>query len=363
MRLIFSILLLMLLLLPLVCSVSAEGVEDELMEGIDPEEGVSDEVKEEIGAFSEKGSSPILQTIGKLLRGAVASSGILSFRSGLRTAAIILAASLSGSLPDKESVVHRGVDLACTFVIVTACASDLHGMIGLGVETVEKIAGYAVALIPGLCTLLVASGGPETAAAVQIASAGALELFCSVCVRLVVPLIYLFIGLSAAEAALGMGTLDKLRDFVKWLCSSALKWTVSLFTGLLALIGCFSGAADASKLRAARFIISGMIPMVGGAVSGASESLINAAGMLRSTVGVYGMTAVLGLFFAPFLKIAAQYLILKIAGAVSGLLGSPSQTGLVERMTQAMGLVLAMTGVVCIMTLFSFALCVKSLTG
>ncbi len=355
--------MLIILVLPIVTTVSAEDIQDELMEGVAPEAGISDEVKDTIGAFTENSSIPILQTLGKLLNSAIASSGVLSFRSGLQAAAVLMAAALAGSLPDKDSSIHKSVDLACTVVIVSACAADLHGMIGLGVDTVQKIAHYALALIPGLCSLLTASGGAGTAAAVQIAAAGALDLFCSVCVGLIVPLIYLFVGLSAAEAALGLGMLDKLRDLVKWICSSLMKWTVSLFTGLLALIGCFSGAADASKLKAARIVISGMIPMVGGAVSGASESLLNAADVLRTSVGVYGMMAVLGLFFAPFLKIAAQYLILKLAGAMCGLFGGSSQTGLVERMTQAMGLVLAMTGVVCIMTLLSFALCVKSLSG
>ena len=342
---------------------SAEEVQDQLLNGISPEEGVTQDVKTDLGSFSREASPPVLQTLGKLFQSAVSSSGILSVRTGLRTAAILLAAALAGGLPAQDSGIRRSVELACIVVVVSACAGDLHAMIGLGTDTVEKIGHYALALIPGLCALMAAAGGMGTGAAVQVAASGALNLFCSLCARLLVPLIYLFLGLSAAEAALGLGTLDKLRDLVKWLCTSILKWTVTLFTGLLALIGCFTGSADASKLKAARLVISGMIPMVGGAVSGASESILNAAQTLKSAVGAYGMLAVLGMFMAPFLKIAAQYLILKTAGAMCGLIGSSPLNGLISRMTEAMGLVLAMTGVACMMTLLSFALCVKTVSA
>jgi stage III sporulation protein AE len=207
--------------------------------------------------------------------------------------------------------------------------------------------------------LAAAAGCGGTAAALRIGIAAALNLLPSMCTDLIVPFIYVFIGLSAAELALGLGGLKKLRELSSWVCISLLKWTSGALTALLALSGCFSGAADAGKVKAARMVISGMIPMVGGAVSNASESLMNAAGILKTSVGSYAALAVMVMFLSPFLRIGAQYLLLRFSASLCGLFGVPSVTGIVERMTQALGMLLAMTGVVCLMTLFSFVICIQ----
>ena len=342
---------------------SAEQIEDELMSGIDPTDGLTQEEAAGLGAFDSRVSVSFWDRTGALLRSAVEASGLLTIRSGLKSAAILLTASMLGSLTTENPSINRGVELACELVVVSACTGDLHQMIGLGVETVNRIRHYALALIPGLCSLAAAAGASGTAAALRLGTAAVLNVMPGLCIDLLVPMIYLFVGLSAAEAALGLGTLEKLRDLTRWICVTLLKWTSSALTGLLALTGCLSDAADAGKIKAARMVISGMIPMVGGAVSNASESLMNAAELLKASLGAYGMLAVLAIFLSPFLKIGFQYLVLKFSGALSGLFGARAVTGMIERLTQAMGLVLAMTGVICMMTLLSFALCVHAVAG
>ena len=353
------------LLLPLLLktAVSAVNVEEELLETVSQEEGLTQEEIRQLGPMQQMQEVPLPGKIGEMIKSALEASGLLSFRSGLRTAAILLAAVLAGSILPQDSQVHRGLNLACAAAIVGACATDLHAMIGLGTETVRRIGQYAAALVPGLCTLMAAAGCISSGASLNIFASAALNLFSSLCTSLLVPMIYALIGLSVADTALGLAPLEKLRSLMKGICTGLLKLTVSSFTALLATVGCFSAAADASKVKAAKIAISGMIPMVGGAVSNASESLLNAALMLKASVGTYGMLAVLGMFFTPFLKIGAQYLLLKGTAALCGLFGNQTLTGLIDKLSQAMGLVLAMTGVICMMAIMSFALCVHTVAS
>ena len=72
-----------------------------------------------------------------------------------------------------------------------------------------------------------------------------------------------------------------------------------------------AGSADAVAIKAAKFAVSGMVPVVGGILSDAAETVLAGAAAVRSTAGVLGLLAILAITAAPFLKLGFQYLLLK----------------------------------------------------
>jgi stage III sporulation protein AE len=125
------------------------------------------------------------------------------------------------------------------------------------------------------------------------------------------------------------------------------------FTGYISITGVISGTTDAAALKATKLTISGMVPVVGGILSDASEAILVGAGFVRNTTGIYGLLAITALCIRPFLKIGAQYLLLKSTGAVSSIFGSKRCVTLIQDFTWIMGLLLAMTGTGCLMVVLS----------
>ena len=74
---------------------------------------------------------------------------------------------------------------------------------------------------------------------------------------------------------------------------------------------------------------------------------------MKNAAGIYGILAAAAVFLEPFLKISAHYLVLKGTGAVCGILDPKGTGGLLEVFSAAMGLILAMTGVCCLLLLIS----------
>ena len=111
-----------------------------------------------------------------------------------------------------------------------------------------------------------------------------------------------------------------------------------------ALTGVITGAADAAAVKATKAAVSGMIPVVGSIISDASETLLASASLLKSSVGVFGMIAVLATCLLPFLRVGIQYLLLKVTAAVSGTVGIKSHVKLLKSCASAMGYLLAMCG-------------------
>lgn len=171
--------------------------------------------------------------------------------------------------------------------------------------------------------------------------------------RLLLPGVSVYLVVAAAEAALADSLLSELREFVGWLISKSLRVVLFVFTGYLTVTGVISGSADAAAVRATKAAVSGMVPVVGSILFDASETLLASASALKSSMGVFGMLAVLAICLAPFLKIGAQYLLLKGTAAVSGTIGMPQQVKLVKHAATAMGYLLAMTGACALMLLIS----------
>jgi stage III sporulation protein AE len=74
---------------------------------------------------------------------------------------------------------------------------------------------------------------------------------------------------------------------------------------------------------------------------------------VKNAVGVYGLIAVAAIAVGPFLRIGVQYLLLKLTAAFCGVFGSKKCSDLVGDFSSAMGILLAMTGAVCLILLIS----------
>jgi stage III sporulation protein AE len=167
------------------------------------------------------------------------------------------------------------------------------------------------------------------------------------------PMLWMYLALSIAHGAVGEPMLDRIRKLLRWLMEWSLKLTLYIFTGYMTITGVVSGSTDAVAMKATRLSISGMIPVVGSFLADASEAVIVGAGVMKNAVGIYGMTAILAIFAAPFLKMGILYLLLKITTAFCGIFETKQVSELLKSFTAAMGLLLAMVGSVCVMLLIS----------
>lgn len=237
--------------------------------------------------------------------------------------------------------------------IGTILLRSTNSLIHLGIHTIEELSGYGKLLLPVMTSALAAQGGVTTSTALYAGTALFDAILTSLLTRLINPLVYIFLVLSITNAALGEDLLKKMADFVKWLSVWILKTVLYIFTGYMGITGVISGTTDAAALKAAKLTISGVVPVVGGILSDASEAVLVSAGMVRNAAGIYGILAIMAVFLTPFLRIGCHYLILKLTGALCAVFGVKRCSELISRFSAAMGLELAMTGSVCLLQLIS----------
>ena len=245
------------------------------------------------------------------------------------------------------------VEFAGCLAVALILMDGAHSMIRLGAQTVTTLSEYGKLLLPVMTGAMAAQGGTVSSAALYTGTAAFDAVLSSAISNLLVPMVYMFLVLSIAAATTGQSMLNKLRELIKGLMSWGLKTVLYIFTGYISITGVISGTTDAAALKATKLTVSGMVPMVGGILSDASEAVIVGAGLMKNAVGIYGVLAIFAIWISPFMQLGLQYLLLKLTAAVCEVFEIKPVTELIRSFSAAMGLLLGMTGSVCFLLLVS----------
>ena len=235
--------------------------------------------------------------------------------------------------------------LTASLAIGAIALGDVDSLLHLGEEAIGRMESLGDILLPSVAMTMAASGSPGAAAAKY----GAAILFSDALMALIskclIPLVYAFGAVNVAWAALGNEGLKNLGKLLKWTVTTALSVLLLAFLAYLNFSGVVAGSADAAAVKAVKFTISNLVPVVGGVISDTAETLLAGASILRNTAGVFGMLAVLGICLGPFLNLGMHYLAYKVTAALASTVAGDSRViGLIESVGTAFGMILAMTG-------------------
>ena len=86
------------------------------------------------------------------------------------------------------------------------------------------------------------------------------------------------------------------------------------------------------------------------------------AGLIRNTVGILGLGAVVAICAAPFLALGLRYLLFKAAAAVVSAVAGDRVGSLVEGISTAYGMVLALVGTGAIFMFISILSLIRTVT-
>lgn len=272
----------------------------------------------------------------------------------IRVSSALIAATLLVSIlstfSEKNAKLCDSVGALTVAALLLHCT---HSMIQLGAATIAEISEYERLLLPVQTAIIAAQGGAGTAAALYSATALFNALLSRLIHKCIIPMIYLFLALTVSSSCLDESILIKMKEIIKNSILWMLKTLISVFTGYLGITRVISSSVDAAALKAAKATISTVIPVVGGMLSEASDAVLAGADLIKNSVGIYGIYAVLAVFTAPYVQIGAQYLILKYTSAICSVFGTKKMSCIIEDFSNAMRLILASAGTLCILLMVS----------
>lgn len=276
--------------------------------------------------------------------------------SGARSAAVItMGVVLLGVIESiaPESKVGQYTTVVGALWITAVSAGDISALIGLGQETISKTSELSKLLMPALAAATAATGGVTAATVRQVGTVLFSDILLTVIERFLIPMLYLYIGTAAADTVLEGGALGSMGGLLKKTVTWILRVLLILFTTYLTISSAIAGTADAQAVRLAKTAVSTVVPLVGGILAEAAESVLVGAGLLRGMIGVFGTLAVVSMCLAPFLRLAVQYVLYQMAGFAAQTAGPEKLAKLLMKLGDAFALVLGMTASCALLLLIS----------
>ncbi len=164
-------------------------------------DGLPDDAQDALRASSPARTDPG-EAILAIIKWAAGLS-ISTLREAVQTASLLLSAALicqlvRQSVPDDRLHIQA---MTGALAITLLFATNIKSMIGLAVSVLDEMEAYSKLLLPVMCGAAAASGA-LTGASLYMGSSLFFSLLTTLVRSLIVPLVYVFVGLAAAECAL-----------------------------------------------------------------------------------------------------------------------------------------------------------------
>lgn len=298
-------------------------------------------------------------TVANAFRGNIAGP----LKTLIRLAGVSIMLALADCLKGKRSDYFTGIIsvAGCLFISVItavplcACISDVCSAIKLSGD-------FMLLYIPALVAVIAVSGSPLTAFTYNSMLFGVAQMLSQFSKSVVMSLTGILLSFNIVSGVCPELKLDGISSSVKKAVTVSLGFISTIFVGLLTTKGLLAQSGDTVGAKGAKFLAGSFIPVIGSTLGDAFTTVSGCLGMVRSTLGVFGVMAL----FAINLPVTAQAVLwiaaINAAALFSGVIGQTESAKILKGISQAMTLLLVTLFFCVILLIVSTALiiCIKA---
>jgi stage III sporulation protein AE len=230
-------------------------------------------------------------------------------------------------------------------------------------STLTAAGAFMLTFIPILAGIMAVMGQLVSANLFNGSVMIAAQIFSQIIVVALMPLSASILGVSIAGAVSPDLKTERLAKTVKTVVIWVLGFLTTIFVGLLTIQSLVSGNTDSLAMRAAKFTISGGVPIIGGAVTDALGVINGSVALLKSATGAFGMIAIAVVCLPALLSLIGFRIALGLASAVSDMFGVSRLSSLLKSGESVLSIILAMLVCFMLIMLVSVALMIRIGTG
>lgn len=277
--------------------------------------------------------------------------------------AVLLGALVKGIGSSFGGGVHQVFGVIMTAFVISLIIRPVMDCI-LSLQTVfTDFSLFLAVYIPVFAGIMTTAGQPMTGALYNVMLFGACQGVSSLLRAAFVPVISCYLSLAiVTEVVPQMGLRDIVSGFKK-LITWGLGLTMTIFVGLLSLQSAIAGGGDNVAVKTTKFMLSSLIPGVGGSLSELFMAAQGCVQLVKSTVGAAGI-AIAVLTFLPVLLRIALWQAVTAAGSIMGeMLGADAIARLLKSVGSALSVMLAITLYYAMLFIVSTSLMILAFKG
>ena len=219
-----------------------------------------------------------------------------------------------------EGAVSAPLSTIITLSVMLTIAAPVISLIESAGEAVDSACRFTVSFGAVFAGILLANGQTVSAAGFSAFLSGATSVS-SVCVNeTVLPFMRIVLALTCVSSLSENINTDAIIRFFEKYAKWILSFLAVVITAALGISGLLSSSADGVASRTAKFIISGSVPVIGGAMSEAYLSIKAGMAMVRHSAGAFGIIGTAYIFLPVIIRTALWNFVAGLGAAVCEIL-------------------------------------------
>lgn len=135
--------------------------------------------------------------------------------------------------------------------------------------------------------------------------------------NILLPITGAFLAFSVVGGMCSNLQISAITATVKKITIFALMFMVTIFIGLFSLQTSIAASTDNIGIKAAKFVSSSFIPIIGGALGDALASVVGGLNLIKSAVGGFGILVCLATFVPPIVNIGLFLIMISTIGSIA----------------------------------------------
>ncbi len=271
----------------------------------------------------------------------------------------ILCSLLKSIQAHNESSVSEVAFYICYLFVVTLVINSYIEIAMLCSDTMTKLNDFMNILTPLILTLLVANGSIASVTIMQPVLILMTNITNTLITKIILPIIFISMVINIIENISDNIDVSRLPSILQKTSVWTVNFILGIFIGILSLEGTLSANVDGLTAKTAKTVVSTVIPVVGKALSDATDSIIGAASITKNALGIVGVIAIVGTVCIPIIKAFVMMFIYNISAALIEPLVDKRMTKCIADAGNAIKIIFALMSTVSILFIISITLMIK----
>lgn len=247
----------------------------------------------------------------------------------------------------------------CYLFVVTLVISSYSEISGICVETMNKLNGFMNTIVPLFLSLMVINGNIVSVNLMQPILLLMINIINTLIVNIIIPIIFISLIINIISGISNNIEVSKLPSILQKSSVWTVNFILGILIGILSLEGTLAANVDGFTAKTTKTVVSTFIPVVGKALSDATDSIIGAAAITKNALGIVGVIAIVGIVCIPIIKTLIMMIIFNISSALIEPLVDKRMAKCVSEASESIKIIFGLMTTVSILFIISITLMIK----
>lgn len=208
---------------------------------------------------------------------------------------------------------HKIYNLISVLICIRVVLQPILELIDSIKEVMLSSAMFMNSYVPIFSSIMVANGQITTSASYGAITYICCQIWIQFASNIILPLMSISLAVSCISGMCTEISLDGIVKLIKKFTTWIMNISMLVFSGIVTIQSAVSSSGDKVTSKALKFVISNGVPIVGGAISDACETVRSSLGLLKSSIGLIGIVVILINVLPPIINIGIVRIII-VAG-------------------------------------------------